>query len=741
MDRMHGTASGPLRPGRELPGSSLSSGGLHAMREQGASSKLAAGGSKQLGLGGKLRKSGRERVTSVDSSNGSSSRANIGKNRRRLLLAIARIVRSVQHGAFINHMWGEAGTALSTCQMFLIRLFMIWPLQVITPAAYSYWAWQILQHIIAPPSAVRIVHATVQPAVVGPPQRWRPAQLLPALVGTMKWLGRETLRVWFAVEVMFYLYYRYKHWQLEGRSTHTPLLPPGETMIHLRKALETVELIQTGGKLAEPHMTYSRSMPLLQAWKEGHRMSPKPSAADLQSLLGKDNESGIEQLLRDWSDAKSAAGKVDFVPTAVTDSERLAAEQLVDEAEIITLKRAEACGWFMINPRRTERWPISRIGDLRRGNVLEWVAWAFWNSEVRDVPKDRLSELEELADEIIRWIELDVEPGYNPKASCMRLTMDPIPTAHRPLMYYAVTHAIFSQVINFQFRSNGFKPLFSGTLMYWHRQGKASAENGEAGAKEDMPIVFCHGIGVNLLPYKPFIDELLRRMPDRSFFFISLPHISMRIKEEVPSSSEMVACISDMLASWGFHKAHFVGHSFGSLPMAWMARKAPSFVGMMTFMDPVCFLLVKPDVCYNFMYREPSDPTQLLIHYFLARELYIAHSLSRNFFWHQNQLWPEECPCPTLVVLSGRDSIVPAHSVRRYLMAYKHKKNLHKLRQLWFPELGHGEINFGPVGEAACARIVSEMIVMEADFLGIGVATPATNGSGPPPAVKSLGLA
>jgi len=134
----------------------------------------------------------------------------------------------------------------------------------------------------------------------------------------------------------------------------------------------------------------------------------------------------------------------------------------------------------------------------------------------------------------------------------------------------------------------------------------------------------------------------------------------------------------------------------------------------MTFIDPVCFLLIKPDVCFNFMYREPADPTQLLINYFLAKELYIAHSLSRNFFWEQNLLWPEELQGPTLVVLCGRDSIVPAHSVRRYLTTYKQQCNLSSLRVLWFPDLGHGEINFGPIGEAACTRIVSEMLQLEA---------------------------
>ena len=162
----------------------------------------------------------------------------------------------------------------------------------------------------------------------------------------------------------------------------------------------------------------------------------------------------------------------------------------------------------------------------------------------------------------------------------------------------------------------------------------------------------------------------------------------MRIKDDVPSSAEMVACLRDMLASWGKPVAHFVGHSFGSLLVAWMVLREPSMVSMATFMDPVCFLLIKPDVCFNFMYREPETPTQLLIHYFVSRELYIAHSLSRNFFWNQNLLWPEDLLCPALVVLSGQDSIVPAHSVRRYLAAFKRRRES-KLRTLWFIGMVH----------------------------------------------------
>eukprot|EP00931_Biecheleriopsis_adriatica_P041820 TRINITY_DN23858_c0_g1_i1.p1 TRINITY_DN23858_c0_g1~~TRINITY_DN23858_c0_g1_i1.p1 ORF type:complete len:687 (-),score=135.67 TRINITY_DN23858_c0_g1_i1:30-1940(-) len=611
---------------------------------------------------------------------------------------LLHVTHMVQTGAFINRMWGEADTVLGAVQMFLIRLLMIWPLKAVAPLAYVYLMRQFIMKL----RGTEVVKS-------------RPAGLLPLVRSSIFWGLRESLRLWMSLEALFFLYYHFKRWQLQHREANAPILPPGKPMEHLRRALETVKMIQVGGKIAEPNLALERMLSgsSLRAFGRGRTppLSPKSSAADLQEFLHSAvEESGTEQLLRDWQVSRSAAPS-HFEPVAITDQDRAAIQQLADEAEVLALKHAEGSGWFLKMPARQERWPVSRLQELRRGNVDEWVAWAFFNCTADQLPESRRAEAQELTEEILEWMEVKLEPGYNSHVTAMRLTMDPIPSAHRPLIYYAVTQLTFSQIIKIQVTGLGFNSHWSGTLHYWHRPGRA-----EASAKKVMPpIVFCHGIGVNVLPYRPLLNKMLDRFPERSFFLISLPHISMRIKEEVPSSTEMVACLSDMLATWGFTSAHFVGHSFGSLPLAWMARKAPNLVSAMTFMDPVCFLLVKPDVCYNFMYRRPTDPTQLLINYFLAKELYIAHSLSRNFFWHQNQLWPEELPGPSLVVLCGRDSIVPTHSVRRYLISYKQRCNLSTLKVLWFPELGHGEINFGPVGEGACERIVSEMMLLESE--------------------------
>ncbi|CAJ1417026.1 unnamed protein product [Effrenium voratum] len=441
------------------------------------------------------------------------------------------------------------------------------------------------------------------------------------------------------------------------------------------------------------------------------QMSPQASMQDMQEALHpKRNESNVEQLLREWDSLKKVGSQNMAPAVLLSEQERVTVESALDNAELMALKHAEISGWFF--DRRTgERWLAAKVAEICRGNLAEWMAWAFFHCTPDEVPPQRREEMTKLIEEGVQWAGVDFPPGYNPHVQAMRLTMDPIPSEHRPLAYYIVTALAMPVVNGYNLEHLGFHAHRSGTLWYWLRRGR-----GRQGA--EPPLVFCHGVGVNLLPYVHFINELLRQVPrGKDIFLVSLPHISMRIKEDVPSSTEMVACLRDMLASWEHTSAHFIGHSFGSIVVAWMARNAKEMVSVATFLDPVCFLLIKPDVCYNFMYRQPQTATQLLMHYFVARELFIAHSLSRNFFWHQNLLWPEELDMPCMVMLSGEDSIVPAHSVRRYLTGWIQKIRANKqdtFRLLWFPNLGHGEMNFGPVGLAACKRIVAEMMSLEA---------------------------
>ncbi|CAE8652555.1 unnamed protein product, partial [Polarella glacialis] len=91
-----------------------------------------------------------------------------------------------------------------------------------------------------------------------------------------------------------------------------------------------------------------------------------------------------------------------------------------------------------------------------------------------------------------------------------------------------------------------------------------------------------------------------------------------------------------MLAAWGHASAHFIGHSFGTVVITWVLRKSEMATSVV-LLDPVCFLLMKHDVLSNVVYSSSVEPLQdfrtALFQFFVFRELYIANTITRNFFW------------------------------------------------------------------------------------------------------------
>jgi len=208
----------------------------------------------------------------------------------------------------------------------------------------------------------------------------------------------------------------------------------------------------------------------------------------------------------------------------------------------------------------------------------------------------------------------------------------------------------------------GFIKLRSGSLTYWYRAGKGSTK---------LPLFFCHGLGVGVFSYAPVIAALVKGDPSRCILCIELGHISMRPVETQAGPTELVNSIQNLLRAHDVSKIHLVGHSFGTIVCAWLVRFAPKhLIHRITFLDPVCWLLCKHDIAYNFLYRAATTPGELLMQWFVGQELYIAHTLSRNFHWQDNIVWPEALSCPTTVVLSSEDHIVPSHTINRYLRSW-----------------------------------------------------------------------
>jgi len=145
----------------------------------------------------------------------------------------------------------------------------------------------------------------------------------------------------------------------------------------------------------------------------------------------------------------------------------------------------------------------------------------------------------------------------------------------------------------------------------------------------------------------------------------------MRITSAVMAKEEMCREINNILEFHGWDKFVLVSHSYGSVISTHLLQSptvAPK-VGPILLIDPVTFLLHLPDVAYNFTARKPRGANEHQLYYLASRDMGIAHTLSRHFFWNENILWREDIANHDVTVsLSGRDLIVNTEAVGRYLV-------------------------------------------------------------------------
>ncbi len=244
----------------------------------------------------------------------------------------------------------------------------------------------------------------------------------------------------------------------------------------------------------------------------------------------------MESLLRHWEgeDIKKKKNKL----------QQIAVQKL-------SLKRAAVSGWFL----------GADLRNIRQGNVLQWVAWAFFLKRRAELSDDEHGEAMALVQQMVDWAELDLSPGFNSEVKCIRLEFDALQSSYRPLVFYLVTAAAVSLGTDLLIGHwLGFEKLKNGHLTYWHRPPRRRRKDGieaerDEDGDEEEPIVFCHGLGVGPVSYLALLVQLINRLPRRRIIAIELPHISMRPVETQASPNELVTSIASALAAHRVKKA------------------------------------------------------------------------------------------------------------------------------------------------------------------------------------------
>ncbi|EED86688.1 predicted protein [Thalassiosira pseudonana CCMP1335] len=81
-----------------------------------------------------------------------------------------------------------------------------------------------------------------------------------------------------------------------------------------------------------------------------------------------------------------------------------------------------------------------------------------------------------------------------------------------PLMFHILILAVTDGGLRCVMKMRGFQRLRVGPISYYYHPGKAQSDGRSNDEEEtdDVPIVFCHGIGIGVIFYMTLVDELLK---------------------------------------------------------------------------------------------------------------------------------------------------------------------------------------------------------------------------------------
>ena len=232
-------------------------------------------------------------------------------------------------------------------------------------------------------------------------------------------------------------------------------------------------------------------------------------------------------------------------------------------------------------------------------------------------------------------------------------------------------------------------------ISYWYRPHKSTTA---------APIVFIHGVGVGLYPYASFLAKIRAQDPEVGIIALEILPISSRITHSALDKEAMCAEINAILEFHGWEKIVLAAHSYGTVISTHLlqTRETNAKIGPILLTDPIVFLLHLPDVAYNFTRRKPRHANEHQLYYFASKDLGIAHTLARHFFWSQNILWKEDIAGRNVTVsLGGRDIIVNTSAVAKYITdgtddEYPNWEDAtwtgSGMEMIWFPQCDHAQV-------------------------------------------------
>jgi pimeloyl-ACP methyl ester carboxylesterase len=420
------------------------------------------------------------------------------------------------------------------------------------------------------------------------------------------------------------------------------------------------------------------------------------------------------------------------------------------------------------------------FSEIYRGNAAELLVYGFhYRTQAQMAAAGKAGTGEAMLRRLEKAWDFSFAEGYNPKIELMTHLWEPIKAHWRPLAFYAVMEA-FAAAKHWSMLFAGWRcgrapggatyytfglpastaAADAGSRLHdavargasaegrrrWsallkgegaQRRGRrASTSGGNTAAsastaqhqqqkqeRSQVPILFCHGVGLGLAPYVPLIQRLAAT--GRPVIALEFKHLAMRWTRRVPTVEEVADSLVALLGALGVERCDAVGHSFGTFYLSRLLRTRPDLVRTASLLDPVCCCMWTGDLISNFVYRPHASRTGLTT-WLIARDLHTAASVSRNFFWTDYNMWPDALPYRTLLAVGERDDLVPIAHVAATVAADRHSGG--RVTLVSHPDKAHADVVFDPRWQA---RVLGEALAQmcAADEDDAAVAAAAAGGA------------
>jgi hypothetical protein len=330
------------------------------------------------------------------------------------------------------------------------------------------------------------------------------------------------------------------------------------------------------------------------------------------------------------------------------------------------------------------------IPELSKTDTDRFLSWAFFGKEVdqlQSLERGELDALYTVIRETCCGLEFSDEPQLATTKHVPRtMTLEDVNPWHRPLLVYIVV--AFVQLIvkmALQYIYGFQRRQAASGLVGWYRPASTPPSNNL------LPLLFFHGIApAGLALYLPLVLFLVR--DGRAVFLFENRSISCTLGFSALTEDETVSGVQEILKHFCvLGPLALIGHSFGSCPLTWLIRE-PDFqdrVKQFVLIDPVTILLSEPDVMTNFLYSEQFSTIRMVA----SSELFTEHYIRRHFSWYNSELWLEDLPLQTevLIVLSEHDEIVNATKVKQQIDLYCQQASCNRrVQTIYWKNVGHG---------------------------------------------------